>query len=112
MAASGPPTHGALRRPQSRPYLISIWALPASLHRLVPATQSIASVTWEGTSEEAVPQRSRGVPLRDRHGGLLCGDRPRDRFGRALVGDRRLRGAFRSRPDLVLPPRGARAADG
>src|SRR5207247_4469847 len=61
MPASGPLARGAPRRPRSRPDLL-IWALPAFLHRLVPATQNLGGITGRGTDAD------RGRPDRDRPG--------------------------------------------
>src|SRR5439155_24452399 len=64
MPVSGPLARGALRRPRSRPYLL-IWALPASLHRLVPATQNLGGITGRGTDgapdESSAPRAQAGA---------------------------------------------------
>src|SRR5919204_6924859 len=76
LRASGPRSRGALRRPQSRPYL-PIRTLPASLHRLVLATQASTSITGKATAdapaeEDEVPQGPARPPARLLQGADRC----------------------------------------
>src|SRR6476469_6638690 len=74
MAAPGPRSRGALPRPQSRPGKPAR-ALPASLHRLVLATQASTSITGRITNAqgEAVSRVAQEAPQGSRSGEGLLG---------------------------------------
>src|SRR5438105_88159 len=54
-----------MRRPQSRPYLTSIWALPASLPCLLLTPQKLANVT-KGATDHAAESGDGALAVRDR----------------------------------------------